>query len=98
MDKDKPNQHYERGYIMTTATVQKWGNSLAVRISSAVAERVGISQGTEMELMVEDNEGIITLVPKKKRKEYSLQELLAQCTPERRHDEIDLGTEGNELI
>jgi len=80
--------------IMAT-TVQKWGNSLAVRIPSAVAERIAIHQGSELELnVVNDKE--ITLVPK--RKTPTLEELLAKITPENRHVEIDLGIEGNELI
>lgn len=45
-----------------------------------------------------ENEGTILLVPKKKSKKYSLEELLAQCTPENRHAEVDFGIEGNELI
>jgi antitoxin MazE len=36
------------------------------------------------------------LVPKKKKP--TLDELLAKVTPENRHEEIQLGTEGNELI
>ncbi len=31
-------------------TIQKWGNSLAIRIPKEVAERVQIQQGTEMEI------------------------------------------------
>jgi len=85
--------------IMAGATtVQKWGNSLAVRIPKDVAEKVHIDQGSLMELRVETNEGTITLVPKKARKKYSLDELLSGITPENTHKEIDLGTEGNELI
>ena len=73
-------------------TVQKWGNSLAVRIPKDVAERVAIHQG---ELRVIDDKKI-TLVPKQKK--YTLEELLKQAKPENRHKEIDFGIEGNELI
>ncbi|KZO00497.1 AbrB/MazE/SpoVT family DNA-binding domain-containing protein [Pseudobacillus badius] len=76
-------------------TVQKWGNSLAVRIPKDIAKRVEIEQGSEMEIRVVGKDGI-QLVPKKKK--YTLQELLAQCKPENRHDEIDFGSEGKELI
>ncbi len=83
---------------MTVATtVQKWGNSLAVRIPSAVAEQVSIKQGTEIEICIV-GDGIIKIVPKKKIKKYSLNELLAQITPENRHQEIDFGKEGDELL
>lgn len=45
-------------------------------------------------MKVENQE--IKLVPKKKKP--TLDELLAKVTPENRHEEIQLGTEGNELI
>lgn len=83
--------------MTTEATVQKWGNSLAIRIPKEVADLIEIKQGSEMELTVVDNEKI-TLVPKKKQKKYSLEELLSKITSENRHDEIDFGVEGNEII
>lgn len=76
-------------------TVQKWGNSLAVRIPSAFAERVAIQQGSKIEInVVNDRE--ISLIPK--NKVPILEELLAKITPENRHGEINFGLEGNELI
>jgi antitoxin MazE len=51
---------------MTTVTVQKWGNSLGILIPKEVAERLGMEQGSEMELSVSEN--IITLKPKKHEK------------------------------
>ncbi|MFP5116151.1 AbrB/MazE/SpoVT family DNA-binding domain-containing protein [Bacillaceae bacterium C204] len=84
--------------MTVAATVQKWGNSLAVRIPKDVAERVEIQQGSEMEMRVMGNEGVITLVPKKPIIKYTLEELLAQCTPDRAHEEIDFGIKGEELI
>jgi antitoxin MazE len=83
----------ERGMHMTTL-VRKWGNSLAIRIPSHIAERFSIQQGTELEVRLEDQG--IKLIPKKKKP--TLDELLAKVTPENRHHEIDFGTEGNELI
>lgn len=76
-------------------TVQKWGNSLAVRIPSALAEKVAIQQGSTIEISVV-NDREISLIPKKKAP--ILEDLLAEITPENRHVEIDFGTEGNELI
>ena len=45
-----------------------------------------------------ENEGIIRLKPKRTRKKYTLEELISQIIPENRHEEIDFGTEGRELI
>jgi antitoxin MazE len=94
------NREKNKGEVTMTAatTVQRWGNSLAVRIPKDIAEKVQIDQGTEMEWQVQGKEGIISLVPKKTKKVYTLEELLAQCTPERAHEELDFGVEGNELI
>ena len=80
--------------IRMTAKVQKWGNSLAVRIPSHIAEKLALQQGSEMEMSLENQE--IRLSPKKKKP--SLDELLAKVTPENRHAEVDFGTEGNELF
>ncbi len=89
-DQHKPNE----GVIHVTTTVQKWGNSLAVRIPTRIAEAISIEQGSEIELSVENQ--VITLKPKKKKP--TLEELLAQVTPENRHVEVDFGVEGNELM
>lgn len=78
-----------------STTVQKWGNSLGIRIPSHIAEKIEICQGTEVDLIVGDDH-TLTVVPKKKKP--TLEELLAQCKPENRHDEIDLGREGKELF
>lgn len=93
----KANKENEVKFMTTTeTTVQKWGNSLAVRIPKEIAEYVAIQQGSEVEFKVIN--GAITLVPKKKTKQYSLEDLLAQCKPEQRHEEIDFGTTGKEMI
>ncbi|OXS54233.1 MazE family transcriptional regulator [Cohnella sp. CIP 111063] len=84
----------EGGLTMST-TVQKWGNSLGIRIPSQIAEKIAISQGSEVDLIVGDDHSLI-VIPKKKKP--TLEELLAQCKPENRHDEMDFGVEGKELL
>lgn len=83
---------------MSTVIAQKWGNSLGIRIPKEAADRIGISQGSEMELFVTGNDNIITLRPKKAKVKYTLEELLSQITPNNQHKEIDFGTEGREII
>lgn len=68
--------------------VQRWGNSLAVRIPKAYADEIAVDCGTEVDLSVRD--GILTLSPVRKRK-YTLNELVAGITEENRHDEISTG-------
>ena|GEM_PF-5574106 len=44
---------------MTTATVRKLGNSLAVRIPQDVSELVQFADGTEIEMYVTENKEIL---------------------------------------
>lgn len=75
--------------------VQKWGNSLAVRIPKPVAQEVGITAELDVEISIEG--GALVLAPT--RRQYSLEELVRGITPENRHEEIDLGPPvGRELL
>jgi antitoxin MazE len=70
------------------ARIQKWGNSLALRVPKGVAELVGLAEGGEVELAVED--GSVVVKPVRQRR-YSLHELVAGITDENRHDEVETG-------
>ena len=81
--------------MSVATTVFKSGNSLAIRIPAMIAEKIRITQGSELDLMVNDNL-TIELVPRKKRP--TLEELVSRITPDNRHAEIDFGgPEGNEV-
>jgi len=76
------------------ATIQKWGNSLAVRIPKNISKDTGLSEGSSIDIMVEN--GNIVLSPGKK--EYSLKELLKNVTIENIHSEISTGNQvGGEI-
>jgi antitoxin MazE len=68
--------------------VAKWGNSLAVRIPQHLAREIGLSDGTEVEIVTID--GNLTIKPRR-QKQYTLDELVAGITPTNRHAEIDTG-------
>ncbi len=68
--------------------VQRWGNSLALRIPKAFAEELGLHAGVCVQ--VELSDGRLVLEPADKGA-YSLDELLAQVTQENIHVEVDLG-------
>lgn len=70
------------------AKVQKWGNSLALRIPKAFADEMGLAPNVAVELILGD--GKLVIVPIKLTP-YSLDDLLAEVTLENRHDEIDAG-------
>ena len=68
--------------------VQKWGNSLAVRIPKSFAAQSQLGQNTIVEMSLE--EGKIVLVPLVPA-ELTLQQLLEGVTPDNLHDEIETG-------
>jgi antitoxin MazE len=81
------------GGRVTVVKVQKWGNSLGIRIPVSYTEQLNLKDGSEVELELMGQEVIL----RPKRTKLSLNELLSRITPENRHQEIDFGkSEGNE--
>ncbi len=70
------------------STVQKWGNSLAIRIPKSFATEIDLSQGVEIDLVLFENK--IQIEPIKKNK-FNLDELLSQVTEENIHGEVNTG-------
>ncbi len=68
--------------------VQKWGNSIALRIPKAFADEMQIAADSAVELTIEDGKLIIASV---ERPSYTLEELLAGITAENLHGEVDWG-------
>ena len=68
--------------------VQKWGNSLALRIPKAVAKEVNVQQGSTIDLAVLDGKIVIEVVKKKK---YCLSELLSRISEDNRHGTVETG-------
>ena len=87
-----------RGRDMKVA-FQKWGNSLALRVPKAVAQEIGASDGKAAEMSVRDGKLVIEVTkPKRRKRRFTLDELVAGITPENRHEEIDRGPPvGNEV-
>ena len=69
--------------------VQKWGNSLGVRIPRGLAQEVGLGAGTEVRFSAKDGELVVKpSVPAR----LSLDDLLAVVSEENRHSSIDTGS------
>ena len=60
---------------------------MAIRIPHAFAREVQLDEGATVELTVAEGRLIITPHPRK----YSLDQLVAEITPENRHPETDWG-------
>lgn len=78
------------------ATIQLWGNSLAVRVPRPLAEQLGLHRGDEVELQVEGNRRVIA---RRHAGRTPLADLLAQCRPDNRLETVDFGPRiGRETI
>ena len=69
--------------------VQKWGNSLAIRIPKAMAMEASVKQGTNVDISV-DLVGKMVIRPLAAR--FTLKELVGKITPSNTHSEADWGT------
>jgi antitoxin MazE len=73
---------------MMQARIQKWGNSLAIRIPKPFALEVGLEQNSLVAVSIQ--EGKLLLEPIKPS--YSLEELLARVTTDNVHHEVETGS------
>jgi len=75
--------------------VQRWGNSLAVRIPKPFAIEAGLEQDTPVEMSLVDGRLALTPVAKPR---MTLEHLLAQVTEQNLHREVETGPAvGNEV-
>ncbi len=76
------------------AKVQKWGNSLALRIPKSFAAETKLEPGTDIDLTLIDGKLIVT---PSAEPELTLEKLLEGVTEENIHSEVDTGISvGNE--
>ncbi len=68
--------------------VQKWGNSLALRIPRSFAAEIGLEKDGPVDMAVVDGQLVVTRLA---TPAYSLEELLAGITDENLHQEQDFG-------
>lgn len=68
------------------ATIQKWGNSLGVRIPKVIATDLELENGSEVDLFEESNRIII-----KPWNRHQLRDLLSAINDKNLHGEIDSG-------
>jgi len=74
--------------------VQKWGNSLALRIPKSFADEVGLQKETPVEVSLADGKIVIMRLTEP---ELTLEQLLLKVTKDNLHRELDTGSAvGNE--
>lgn len=74
-------------YIMET-TIQKWGNSLAVRLPKEVTRKLALRAGRRVRVYEERREVVIAPEPEKP---LSLRERVKMIRPEQLHKEFSWG-------
>ena len=74
--------------------IQKWGNSLGLRIPKSFADDAGIEAGSAVDITLVDGELVIRPITPTR---YGLDDLVSQVTEDNIHYEIDTGDpEGRE--
>jgi antitoxin MazE len=68
--------------------VQKWGNSLAVRIPKSFAEEAGLRSDSSVEVSLVSGKIVVAPIAGTK---VTLKQLLAQVTEDNLHREVDSG-------
>ncbi|MBN1525096.1 MAG: AbrB/MazE/SpoVT family DNA-binding domain-containing protein [Spirochaetales bacterium] len=76
-----------------TTILKKWGNSLGIRIPTIMAKDLALEDGSEVEVVEEENQIII-----RKKEKPGLDFFLDQINETNLHTEVDFGRqEGNEV-
>jgi antitoxin MazE len=65
--------------------IQKWGNSLAIRIPKSYAEALKFDEGSDVKFKIIKDKLVIS---KKKKSEYKLGDLLVKISDKNLHKEI----------
>lgn len=73
--------------------IQKWWNSLGIRIPKTIIEEMNLSENAEVE--VEHKDGVIIIFQAQKK--FSLKGLVDQITTDNLHEEEIFVKEGNEF-
>ena len=68
--------------------IQKWGNSLGVRIPRSLAAEAEVGAGSAVDISVD--KGSLRIRPARRRR-YALRELLRKITPRNVHEEVATG-------
>ena len=68
--------------------IQKWGNSLGLRIPKSFAKEAGVEEGSSVDIFLEGDRLVIRPI---RRKKYQLSDLLSQVREDNLHEEILTG-------
>ncbi len=75
---------------MNTTTIQKWGNSYAVRLPKDAMRKLNLQTGNFVEIREEVNGRTLSIIPIRQRA-ASLAEMVARITKKNQHGVVDWG-------
>jgi antitoxin MazE len=78
---------YIRGGSVQTK-IQRWGNSLGLRIPRSFAQEAGVGAGSEVDLSLEGGDLVVRPA---RRRTYQLEDLLRRVTAKNVHGEVETG-------
>ncbi len=89
--------------LMTTVTLSRWGNSSGIRIPNQFLKRMNLVEGMELEaILTPENHLLLRPLNTQESNEElrsHLKMLLSKIKLDSaRHEEVDLGIEGDEII
>lgn len=74
-------------------TLQKWGNSVGVRLPKPMLAQLGLAEGAQVDVLLEGDHLVI------RPARLKLADLLARCTPASRPEPVDWGPDvGSEIV
>lgn len=74
--------------------IQKWGNSLGVRLPKSITEQKALRAGLGVSIVIKDNQIVI----EPREEELSLESMLATVSTDNLHEETDWSpAQGNEV-
>lgn len=68
--------------------IQKWGNSLGLRIPKSLAKNAGVEEGTEVDISFEGDRLVVQPLQSFR---YQLRDLLSEVREDNLHNEIPTG-------
>ncbi|MBT9164823.1 MAG: Antitoxin MazE [candidate division WS2 bacterium] len=75
---------------MNITTIQKWGNSYAVRLPRTAVRRLNLLAGHSVEIREAANGEMLSIIPVTRHAD-SLKDMVARITKKNRHDAADWG-------
>lgn len=86
-----------QAHMKIHAKIQKWGNSLALRVGGAMREIPHLKEGTDVDIEITKDGFTVTKSKKKKRFPFKESDLIKGLSPETAHADLLATPQPNEV-